>query len=330
MRTYIIAEAGVNHNGSFELACELAKKAKECGADCVKFQTFVANNLVSKTAKLAEYQSKNIKANTQLEMLKKLELTHEEFIKLKKYCDEIKIDFVSSAFDLESISFLDKIGVPFWKIPSGEVTNYPYLVKIAKTRGPVVMSTGMCCKQEIGDALRVLRENGSTKIALLQCNTEYPTPFNDVNLLAMEDMRNTFNVNVGYSDHTVGIEIPVAAVALGATIIEKHFTLDKKMEGPDHKASLEPKEFASMVAAIKHVEQSLGNAIKDVTYSEKKNIAIVRKSIVASKTIKKGEILTEENLTVKRPGNGISPMLWNEVLGKTATKDYYEDDIIEL
>ena len=330
MGVFIIAEAGVNHNGSFELACKLVDAAKTAGVDCIKFQTFKSNKLVSHTAQKAEYQTETTGDGSQVVMLKKLELSYNDFLKLKDYCDQVGICFLSTPFDFDSIDFLNSIEMPFWKIPSGEITNYPYLVALAKTGRPVVMSTGMCNVTEIEEAISVLRRNGTKEIILLHCNTEYPTPFEDVNLRAMQTMHDTFGLDVGYSDHTRGIEIPVAAVALGATVIEKHFTLDRNMEGPDHKASLEPDELAAMVHAIRNVEQAMGSGIKEPSKSERKNIAIARKSIVAAKSIKEGEILTEENLTTKRPGSGVSPMRWPEVIGTKAIRDFDEDEQIEL
>ena len=330
MSVYIIAEAGVNHNGSFELACHLVDAAKAAGADCVKFQTFRAGNLVSRDARKAEYQKKTTGDSSQREMLEKLELSFDEFTALKAYCDRVGICFLSTPFDFESIAFLDSIDMPFWKIPSGEVTDLPYLLALAKTGKPVVMSTGMCEMAEIGEAIRVLRENGTEEITLLHCNTEYPTPFEDVNLRAMETMREAFGLEVGYSDHTQGIAVPVAAAALGAVVIEKHFTLDRSMEGPDHRASLEPEELAEMVRSIRRVERALGTGDKTPSPSEKKNIAVARKSIVAKSAIRAGELFTEENLTVKRPGTGLSPMQWFRVLGTCASRDYREDEQIEL
>ncbi|MBR3534014.1 MAG: N-acetylneuraminate synthase [Clostridiales bacterium] len=330
MSVYIIAEAGVNHNGSFELACQLVDAAKKAGVDCIKFQTFKSKNLVSHSAQKADYQKTTTGDGSQVDMLKKLELSYDEFIALKEYCDKVGITFLSTPFDFESIEFLNSIDMPFWKIPSGEVTNMPYLIALAKTGKPAVMSTGMCEMDEIEAAIKVLRENGTTDIKLLHCNTEYPTPFEDVNLKAMQTIRDAFDLEVGYSDHTKGIEVPVAAVALGATVIEKHFTLDRNMEGPDHKASLEPDELTAMVSSIRHIEQALGNGDKTPSPSEKKNIAIARKSIVAKRAIKAGEELTEENITVKRPGNGISPMRWFEVIGSKAVRDFEEDELIEL
>lgn len=330
MSVYIIAEAGVNHNGKVELAKKLVDSAKAAGADCVKFQTFKAEKLVSKDAAKAEYQKETTGDSSQQEMLKKLELSYDEFIELKKYCDKVGITFLSTPFDSESVDFLNSLDMPFWKIPSGEVTNYPYLVKLAKTHKPVIMSTGMCDLNEIDAAINVLKENGAGEITVLHCNTEYPTPFTDVNLKAMVSMKEAFDVKVGYSDHTKGIEVPIAAVALGATVIEKHFTLDKNMEGPDHKASLEPYELKAMVDAIRNIEKALGTGKKTPTPSETKNKAVARKSIVAACDIKKGETFTEENLTVKRPGTGLSPMFWNEIIGTTAKRDYSLDEMIDI
>ena len=330
MSVFIIAEAGVNHNGSFETACRLIDAAKTAGADCIKFQTFKADKLVSHMAKKADYQQANTGDGSQAEMLRRLELSYDDFTRLKEYCDQHGICFLSTPFDFESIVFLNNMDMPFWKIPSGEVNNLPYLISLAKTGKPVVMSTGMCEMKEIEDAIKILKDNGTKDIKLLQCNTEYPTPYEDVNLNAMETMRNHFKVEVGYSDHTKGIEIAIAAVALGATIIEKHFTLDHNMEGPDHKASLEPNEFADMVTSIRHIEKAMGNGIKTPSISEKKNIAIARKSIVAKRDIKYGEVFTDENITVKRPGTGISPMRWFEILGEKATHNYEKDEMIEL
>ena len=330
MSVYIIAEAGVNHNGDINLAYQLVDAAKAAGVDCIKFQTFKSENLVSHTAQKAEYQKAATGDSSQQDMLKQLELSFGEFVSLKEYCDRKGICFLSTPFDFESIEFLNSIEMPFWKIPSGEVTNYPYLVALAKTGKPVVMSTGMCEMQEIEDAIAVLRENGASDIKLLHCNTEYPTPYEDVNLRAMKTLRDAFGVEVGYSDHTKGIEVPIAAVAMGAAVIEKHFTLDRNMEGPDHKASLEPQELKQMVDSIRHIEAALGSGDKRPSPSEKKNMAVARKSIVAAKRIKAGDILTEENITVKRPGNGICPMRWKEVLGTRAVRDFEEDELIEI
>lgn len=329
MSTIIIAEAGVNHNGSVKLAKQMIEEAARAGADYIKFQTFRPEKLVSKYAQKADYQKKTTGNNeSQLQMLEKLALSYDDFVELKKYCEQIGIGFLSTPFDEDSIRFLDSLDMDFWKIPSGEITNYPYLVQIAQTGRDIVLSTGMCEMDEIADAMKVLEESGAGNISLLHCNTEYPTPYEDVNLLAMKQMRTAFKKQVGYSDHTVGIEVPIAAVALGAEIIEKHFTLDKNMEGPDHKASLEPLELSQMICAIRHIEKSLGDGNKKRTASEQHNIAAARKSIVAKCAISKGDIFTEANLTVKRPGSGISPMKWKELIGTKAQRDYVEDEII--
>lgn len=331
MRTLIIAEAGVNHNGSLELAKKLALTAKNCGADIVKFQTAKLTSLVSRHAQMADYQKENIGMEmSQRDMLKKLLLTYDEFTELAAYCREINVCFLSTPFDVESIDFLEELGNSIWKIPSGEITNFPYLKKIAKTRKDIILSTGMSTLQEVDDALAVLRENGAGKITLLHCTTNYPTPMQDVNLKAMLTLRDKCGCSVGYSDHTKGIEVPIAAVALGAEVIEKHFTLDRNMEGPDHKASLEPDELEAMVKAIRNIETALGDGIKAPSESEKANIAVARKSIIAADSIKAGDILTEKNLTTKRPGTGISPMRWNEVIGTRAIKDFEEDELIEI
>lgn len=329
MSVYIIAEAGVNHNGSLSIAKELVNAAKDAGADCIKFQTFVANSIVTKRAKKAEYQ-KAIKEESQFEMLKKLELSFDEFIELSEYCKKREIEFMSTAFDFESIDFLKSLNMKKWKIPSGEITNLPYLIKIAKLKKTIILSTGMSTVEEIRTALDILNKNGAGEISILHCTTEYPVPYNEVNLNAMNMLKNLFERQVGYSDHTIGIEIPIAAVALGASVIEKHFTLSKKMEGPDHKASLEPHELKEMIKAIRNIELALGDGIKKPTKSELKNIDIARKSIVASKYIKTGEEFTINNLTVKRPGNGISPMEWFDILGSKAKKDFKEDEQIEI
>lgn len=329
MSTIIIAEAGVNHNGSVKLAKQMIEEAARAGADYIKFQTFKSEKLVSKYAQKADYQKKTTGNNeSQLQMLEKLALSYDDFVELKKYCEQIGIGFLSTPFDEDSIRFLDSLDMDFWKIPSGEITNYPYLVQIAQTGRDIVLSTGMCEMDEIADAMKVLEESGAGNISLLHCNTEYPTPYEDVNLLAMKQMRTAFKKQVGYSDHTVGIEVPIAAVALGAEIIEKHFTLDKNMEGPDHKASLEPLELTQMICSIRHIEKSLGDGNKKRTASEQHNIAAARKSIVAKCAISKGDIFTEANLTVKRPGSGISPMKWKELIGTKAQRDYVEDELI--
>lgn len=329
-KVLIIAEAGVNYNASLELALRMVDEAKKAGADIVKFQTAHAENVISKYAEKAAYQKETTGADeSQLDMVRKLMLEFEDFIPLKAHCDNIGIGFLSTPFETDAVHFLNDLQ-DIWKIPSGEITNYPYLVEIAKTGKPVIMSTGMSGLDEIDAAIKLLKHNGSGEISLLHCNTQYPTPFEDVNLRAMLTMRERFGVTVGYSDHTPGIEVPIAAVAMGAEIIEKHFTLDKNMEGPDHKASLEPDELAAMVSGIRHIEAALGNGEKIVSDSEKANLGIVRKSIIAGKAIKKGELLTEDNMTTKRPGTGINPMRWNEVLGTKAVRDFEEDELIEI
>lgn len=329
-KTLIIAEAGVNHNGSLEIAKDLVKEAKSAGADIVKFQTFNVEMIASKQAGMAEYQKENTgKTQSQQEMLKKLSLSQNDFIELAEYCKKIGIQFLSTPFDIESIHFLNDLQ-SIWKIPSGEITNYPYLVEIAKTGKPVIMSTGMAALKEVEEAVGVLHDHGSGEISLLHCTTEYPTPIDEVNLRAMLTMKDRFGCKVGYSDHTEGIEVAIAAVAMGATVIEKHFTLDKKMEGPDHKASMEPDELKAMVKAIRNIEKAVGTGEKRPSPSEIKNMVIARKSIVARRDIKQGEVLTEDNITTKRPGNGISPMRWKEVLGTKAVRDFAEDEIIEI
>jgi N,N'-diacetyllegionaminate synthase len=330
----IIAEAGVNHNGSMELAKKLVDAAAEAGADIVKFQTFKANKIASRHAQKAEYQVQQTgEVESQLDMLKKLELNEEMHHELMSYCREKGIEFLSTAFDFESIELLKKLGIRTGKIPSGEVTNLPYLEKMASAFPRLILSTGMCSLDEIADAVEVLEKSGANRsqLSILHCNTEYPTPFADVNLLAMNQIAERFQLPVGYSDHTNGIEVPVAAVALGAVVIEKHFTLDRSMEGPDHQASLEPRELKAMVQAIRHIELALsGSGEKQASASEIKNKAIARKSIVAARSIKTGEIFSTDNLAVKRPGTGISPMKWYEVIGKTAKQDFEEDQLIEL
>lgn len=331
-KTVIIAEAGVNHNGSMDVARALIDAAAQAGVDYVKFQTFKTENLVSCNAPTAEYQQKATNETSQFAMLKRLELSKEQHIELIEYCHEKGVKFLSTAFDLDSIDMLAGFNLDFWKIPSGEITNYPYLAKIARTGQPIVMSTGMCDTQDVRNALEVLYENGARRedITLLHCNTQYPTPFEDVNLKAMNTLAQEFGTAVGYSDHTRGIEVPIAAVALGATVIEKHFTVDKNMEGPDHKASLEPHELKAMVEAIRNVELALGSGEKHASTSETPNKSVARKSIVASRHIIKGEVLTEENITVKRPGNGLSPMRWREILGSVAIRDFAPDELIEI
>lgn len=327
--TFIIAEAGVNHNGDIDLAKRMIDIASKYNVDAIKFQTFKTENLVSKNAKKANYQKNTTDQNeSQFDMIKKLELdikTHKELI---EYCKYKNIMFLSTPFDLESIDLLNDLGLEIFKIPSGEITNLPYLEKIGKLKKKVILSTGMSTLNEIENALDILKENGTKDITVLHCNTEYPTPMEDVNLNAMNTIKEKLNVEVGYSDHTIGIEVPIAAVSMGAKVIEKHFTLDKNMEGPDHKASSEPNELKQMVECIRNIEKAMGDGIKKPSKSEMKNIDVVRKSIVAIKKIKTGEIFTEENISIKRPGNGISPMKWYEVLGTLATKDYDEDDLI--
>lgn len=327
----IIAEAGVNHNGDYQLALKMVDEAKRAGADYIKFQTFIPEKIVSRCAPKADYQKENTDTNeSQLEMLKRLALSKEDFLKINRYCRQKKIGFISTAFDIESISFLKTFHMDFWKIPSGELTNLPYLETIAKTKKKVIMSTGMCDLDEIKRAVKVVEDNGTKEIILLHCNTQYPTPYEHVNLRAMNTIQTEIGRLVGYSDHTLGIEVPIAAVAMGAVVIEKHFTLSRNMEGPDHKASLEPKELKKMVSAIRNIEQAMGTGIKEPSLSEIENRSIARKSIVAQKPIKAGELLTAENLTTKRPGNGISPMQWYEVIGLKAIKDFQEDDLIEV
>ena len=331
-RTLIIAEAGVNHNGSLEMAKTLVEKAAEAGVDYVKFQTFKSEKLVSRHATKAEYQKANTDGeDSQLKMLQQLELSHNDHLQLIEHCNRCGVKFLSTAFDLDSIDFLASLSLDLWKIPSGEITNLPYLRRIAQKGERVIMSTGMCTLDDIEAALNILISNGTPRenITLLHCNTEYPTPWCDVNLRAMHDIAQRFNLAVGYSDHSQGIEVPIAAVALGATVIEKHFTLDNNLPGPDHKASLNPQQLKEMVTAIRHIELSLGDGAKQISESERKNISIARKSIVAATPISKGDLLTEENLTVKRPGGGISPMLWDKVVGTTATRDYLPDEMIE-
>ncbi len=327
-KTLIIAEIGVNHNGSIKLAKQMIEVAKDCGADIVKFQTFNVDAITSRYAEMARYQKENLgEEKTQKEMLSSLTLTHSEFCELAEYCRKIGIRFLSTPFDIESVRFLDDLQ-DMWKIPSGEITNYPYLVEIARTKKKIILSTGMSTIEEIDEALKVLRENGSSDIVILHCTTDYPAPVEGVNLNAMITLKNRFGYPVGYSDHTRGIEVSVAAVAMGATVIEKHFTLDKTMNGPDHKASLEPDELKKLISAVRNVEKAKGTGEKKPTGSEIKNRSVVRKSIVASRPIMKGEFFSTENLTTKRPGTGISPMKWNEIIGTKADRDYKEDELI--
>lgn len=334
MKVTIIAEAGVNHNGSIDLAHKLIDAAVASGADYIKFQTFKTELNISQIANKAKYQIENTKSETesQFDMVKKLELSFDNFLKLKIYCDRMNIGFLSTGFDNPSIDFLNDIGQDFFKIPSGEITNKPFLKHIAKKGKPIVMSTGMANLGEIEDALAVLLDQGieRDKITVLHCNTEYPTPMEDVNLLAMHTITEAFKVRVGYSDHTKGIEVPIAAVALGAAVIEKHFTLDRNMEGPDHKASLEPNELKAMVNAIRNIEKAIsGNGIKETSKSEIKNKSIARKSIHLAKALKAGDFIMEGDIIMKRPGDGISPMLIDRIIGREIIRDLDEDHKIE-
>lgn len=333
-KTIIIAEAGVNHNGSIELAKKLVDAAAEAGADYVKFQTFKADKIASKQAQKAAYQKQSTDVSeSQLDMLKRLELDENAHLELIAYCKEKNIAFLSTAFDFESIELLQKLGITLGKIPSGELTNLPFLRKMAKAFPEIILSTGMANMDEVKATIDALFQAGTKKenLTILHCNTEYPTPFRDVNLKAMLTIEKELNVPIGYSDHTLGIEIPIAAVAMGAKVIEKHFTLDRNMEGPDHKASLEPSELKTMITSIRNIELALlGTGDKLTSNSEQKNKEIARKSIVASQKIAIGETLTEENITVKRPGNGISPMLWDTVIGQKAPRNFEEDELIIL
>lgn len=332
-KTIIIAEAGVNHNGNIELAKQLIEVAADAGADYVKFQTFDSKLVVTSSAKQADYQIKNTRVTeSQLDMISKLELSREDHYVLQAHAKACNIKLFSTAFDLPSVKFLRKLNFGLFKIPSGEITNLPYLRLIGSYGEPVILSTGMANLSEIESAISVLEESGTNraKITLLHCTTEYPAPFVDVNLKALDTLRHAFGVEVGYSDHTEGIEVSLAAVALGATIIEKHFTLDRKLPGPDHKASIEPTELKSLVSSIRNIEMSLGNGIKRASNSELKNITVARKSLVASSKIMKGELLTEFNITVKRPGSGISPMRYDEIVGRRAIKDFEVDDLIDI
>ena len=323
----------MNHNGDYNRAVEMVYAAKAAGADYVKFQTAVPELVISSVAPKAEYQKETTgEGESQLEMCRKIHLKLDDYAPLAQLCREVGIGFMSTPFDLVSIDCLAPLGMDYWKIPSGEITNLPYLRKIARKGGKVILSTGMCELEEVEAAMRVLTDNGLQRsdISLLHCNTQYPTPMRDVNLRAMDALRTLNPGAVGYSDHTQGIEVPVAAVAMGAQIIEKHFTLDKNLPGPDHKASLEPAELAAMVSAIRNIEQAIGSGQKYVSESERPNIEVARKSIVAARDIKAGELLTEENITVKRPGNGVSPMLWDSVIGTKAIRDFKADHLIEL
>ncbi|MDL2215771.1 N-acetylneuraminate synthase [Ruminococcaceae bacterium OttesenSCG-928-N02] len=331
MGVYIIAEAGVNHNGNLEMAKRMADVALAAGADVVKFQTAVPELVISTFAEKADYQKEQTgEGESQLDMVRKIHFDFAGHVELKAYCEEIGIQYLSTPFDLDSITFLHELGMPVFKIPSGEITNLPYLEKIAAYGLPVIMSTGMSEIEEVGAALDILRNNGAGEVTLLHCNTEYPTPLADANVRAMLDLQAHFNTPVGYSDHTLGLAAPLAAVALGATVLEKHFTLDKALPGPDHQASMDPQELAAFVKAVRETELVLGSGRKTVTASEAKNIAIARKSIVAIKPIAAGELFTEENIYVKRPGDGVSPMRWHEVLGQKAKRAFACDELIEL
>lgn len=332
-KVLFIAEAGVNHNGDISLAKKLVDLAAEAGADIVKFQTFKAENLVTADAKMADYQVQNIqKVESQYSMLKKLELKNEDFVELKGYCKEKGIGFLSTGFDLESLEFLKTLKMGLWKVPSGEITNLPYLEFLGACNEPVILSTGMCYMAEIEDAISVLTKVGLKKnfITVLHCNTDYPTPFEDVHLNAMTTIKNNLAVEIGYSDHTSGIEVSLAAVAMGATVIEKHFTLDKSLPGPDHQASLDPSEFKLLVKSIRNIEKAFGRSEKIPSQGEMKNRLVVRKSLVAAHVIEKGEMITKDNLAIKRPGSGISPMKFTEVLGSKAVRSFSKDELIEI
>lgn len=321
----------MNHNGSLKLAKRLIDSAKKCGADAIKFQTFKASSLVTPTAKKAKYQFENTQSSTnQFEMLKRLELSRKAHIELFKYCKEKNISFLSSPFDEESVEMLDELGVTMFKIPSGEITNTPFLEFIARKRKPIILSTGMSTLIEVKMALKAIYSTGNKNVTLLHCVTEYPAPYAEINLNAMITMKEVFKVPVGYSDHTSSIEIAVASAALGAEVIEKHFTLDRNMKGPDHKASIEPTEFKKMVESIRNVEIAMGNGLKIPAKSELKNINIVRKSIVAKTEIKKGDIFTVNNLTAKRPGSGIPPSKMENILGKKAKRNFRKDELIKI
>ena len=329
---YIIAEAGVNHDGSFKDAKKLIKEAKKAGADAIKFQTFKVENFVKKTSPKAEYQKKDRFRESQYEMLKRLELSFNDFKKLKEYADKLSIDFMSTPFDIESLDFLVSIGVKKLKIPSGEITNKPLLQKIALKKLPTILSTGMSDLKDINSAVNILKKNGLKlkNLTILHCNTDYPSNFEDINLKAMSTIKKKFEVKVGYSDHTLGFEVALGAVALGAEVIEKHFTLDKNRMGPDHSASLDPEELEKFIKSLKNLKIALGDGLKKPSKSEIKNIIPSRKSIVAQKSIKKGEIFSEENLTCKRPANGISPMYWDKIIGRKSDKNYMINDLIKL
>jgi N,N'-diacetyllegionaminate synthase len=331
-RTFIIAEAGVNHNGDLEMAFGLIDAAAAAGCDAVKFQTFRATELVSSHAQTADYQKASGAGDSQLQMLQKLELPYEQHRKLKDHATRRGITFFSTAFDAPSVRLLKDLDIPVWKIPSGEITNYPYLVEIAGMGKPVILSTGMSTMAEVQDAVTVLTGHGASRdrLCILHCNTEYPTPLQDVNLRAMVTLGKTFGTAFGYSDHTLGNTVAVAATALGASVVEKHFTLDRTLPGPDHKASLEPDELKAMVAAVRNVEVALGGEIKRPSPSEEKNTTIARKSLVAARAIRAGELFSPQNVTAKRPATGLSPMRWNQVMGRAAPRDFAPEELIEL
>lgn len=330
-KVLIIAEAGVNYNGDIELAKKMVQAAAQAGADIVKFQTGKPENSISRYAAKADYQVETTgNDESQLEMCRKLMLPEQVYPELIEECKKNQIQFLSTPFDTESVNFLEQMGMRLWKIPSGEITNLPLLLRIAKTGDPVILSSGMCTLEEIKRTIAVLQKNGAGGITVLHCNTEYPTPFCDANLSAINTLRTQLQLPVGYSDHTMGFEAPVAATALGAVIIEKHFTLDRTMDGPDQKASIEPLELKQMVQEIRNIERAMGDGIKTPSPSEQKNIVIARKSIVARRQIKQGEALSEDNMTTKRPGDGISPMKWFDIIGTKAVRDFMEDEQIEL
>ena len=326
---FIIAEAGVNHNGSLDLAYQLVDVAKEAGADCVKFQTYITENDTAEFCEKAEYQ-KTGEEESQFDLLKKLELSFEQFRSIQNYCKEKGILFLSTPFDIDSLHFLDKIDIPIWKIASSEVENFQLLHEMARTHKDVILSTGMCDMEEIEKAISVLRRFGAGEISLLHCNTQYHTPMEDVNLMAMRTLEKKFQCKVGYSDHTSGIEVPIAAVAMGAQIIEKHFTINRNLEGPDHAASLNPAELKQMICAIRNIERAVGDGRKVPSASEKDNRIAARKSIVARREIKVGECFAEDNIIAKRPGGGLNPMMWEEIIGKRASRDYKRDEMIQL
>lgn len=328
----IIAEAGVNHNGSLDTAKKMVDAALEAGVDYIKFQTFHAHSLVTALCEAADYQKENAGAENQKDMLKDLELSFDEFKELKAYCDKKGIGFLSTPFDADSIDFIASLNPDYMKVPSGELTDLPFLRKMASTHIPVIISTGMATPEEIAKALKPFQKEGygNDDIILLHCTTQYPTPMEDVNLLAMKTVSDNFGLPAGYSDHTLGIEIPIAAATLGAKVVEKHFTLDRKMEGPDHKASLEPDQLKEMVSAMRNIEKALGNGVKEVKESERPNILAARRSIVAKRPIAKGQVIEEDDITTKRPATGLSPMLWDKVVGSKATRDYAPDELIEM